>query len=358
MPATEKSQKTQAPQGQGAKAGLDQPTAPVMAKLTRSWLNYVKDLPGAEKAGGTAGQKAPAGKGPIVGDDTAQKAPAKGPNVGADTPAKLRDEPQPTTVHDGKKYETKYGDFGTKVFDNGAELNDIQQGYLGDCFLVAAMGAVAMQRPELIEKMIKDNGDGTATVTLYTDNGAVAVPGEGKAVEVRISMKLPTTGGSPAYARAASKELWPSLIEKAYVAQFAGGDYQNANNGGSPGDAMTAMLGKASTGFSATQDNAKTTISNLETMVKGGKPVVAASFGKDATKGNEGLKKLADEKNVHAWHAYIVKSADEKANSIELFNPWGSSQPEKLTAEDFQKLYTWVYVGNPKPPEKVDPATK
>lgn len=351
--AAQKSEKAQATQGPAAKAGLDTPTAHTTANLSRSWLKYVKDLPGAEKATGgkppVVGGGEKKAKPPTVGggEDTTKKPPIVGGGE-ADKP-KLRDEPQPSTVHDGKKYETQYAAFGETVIQDGASLNDVEQGYLADCFLVASMGAIAMQRPDLIEHMIKDNGDGTVTVTLYTQNGALTVPGEGKPVEVRISMKLPSSNGvRPAYAKASSKELWPALIEKAYVAQFYGGDYQNANGGGSPGDAMTGMLGQASTDFSTKSNDAKTTVANVASLLKGGKPVVAASFDKNET--DDALKKLADEKNVHAWHAYVVTKADEKTGEVELFNPWGSSHPQKLTAEEFVKLYTWVYVGNPKPP--------
>ena len=53
---------------------------------------------------------------------------------------------------------------------------------------------------------------------------------------------------------------------------------------------------------------------------------------------------------MHAWHAYVVKKADAKADQITMFNPWGSSHPQVLTGDEFRKLYTWVYVGSPKPP--------
>lgn len=337
MAATaQKSQKTEAGAQQPAKGGLDQVTPAADAKIARSWLKYVKDLPGADKA-----QSQPPGAG----------TQSSGPKVGDDKP-KLREEPKPNTVHDGKTHEAKYGDFGKQVFDKGAQLEDVQQGYLADCYLVAAMGAVAMQRPELIEKMIKDNGDGTVTVTLYVQNNSwLAPPGEGKAVDVRISMKLPTANGTrPTYARSSSKELWPALIEKAYVAQFGGGDYQKVNAGGSPGDAMAAMTGQQSTGFSTGSKKAADIVTELSDMLKAGKPVVAASFGKDEAKTNDKLKKLADDKAVHAWHAYVIKKADPKADTIELFNPWGSDHPQTLSGEDFKTLYRHVYVGAPKKP--------
>jgi len=41
-------------------------------------------------------------------------------------------------------------------------INDIQQGSLGDCFFLAAVGAIAKSNPQFIHDIIHDNGDGTA----------------------------------------------------------------------------------------------------------------------------------------------------------------------------------------------------
>jgi hypothetical protein len=54
----------------------------------------------------------------------------------------------------------------------GADPSDVKQGALGDCYLLAALAAVAKTNPALIERMISDNGDGTYNVTIYEDKGA------------------------------------------------------------------------------------------------------------------------------------------------------------------------------------------
>ena len=46
---------------------------------------------------------------------------------------------------------------------------DINQGQLGDCFLLSSMGEEALFHPSAISNMIHDNGNGTETVTLYVD---------------------------------------------------------------------------------------------------------------------------------------------------------------------------------------------
>ena len=46
---------------------------------------------------------------------------------------------------------------------------DVNQGYLGDCYFVAALGEVALQDPSLIENMITANGNGTYSVLFYVN---------------------------------------------------------------------------------------------------------------------------------------------------------------------------------------------
>jgi len=46
-------------------------------------------------------------------------------------------------------------------------MDDVKQAGLGDCALMAAMAALAETRPGLIRQMIRDNKDGSYTVTFY-----------------------------------------------------------------------------------------------------------------------------------------------------------------------------------------------
>src|SRR5579871_1166564 len=46
-------------------------------------------------------------------------------------------------------------------------VNDIHQGQIGDCFLLASIGEIALWHPNFITSMIQPNANGTETVTLY-----------------------------------------------------------------------------------------------------------------------------------------------------------------------------------------------
>lgn len=325
----------------------------VQVKLHSSWSQYVKGLGGEKEKSGAAGDYQTGDK--TTGD---KAKPEGGYTTGDDSSKpKLSDNPDPKTVHDKQDYVPEYKKFEDPVFKGAPKHTDVNQGYLADCYLVAAMAAVAHQRPDLIEQMIEDHGDGSVTVTLYKSGGYWAAPGEGDAVKVRISTELPSKDGTrPAYARGADKQLWPALIEKAYVAIKLGGKYQAANTGGSAGEAMQAILGKPSGSWSTSSKGADKIAGAIDALLKAGKPLCAGSLGKDEYEKDSALGDLADSKRVVPWHAYVIVAVDPAAGTIELYNPWGTKHPEKLAGADFQKLYKWVYEGSP-PAPKTAPAT-
>src|SRR5690606_36561200 len=62
---------------------------------------------------------------------------------------------------DGKAFLSGGGD------SNDIDPNDVSQGQLGDCYFIASLAAIARQNPDLIREMIRDNGDGTYTITFH-----------------------------------------------------------------------------------------------------------------------------------------------------------------------------------------------
>ena len=129
--------------------------------------------------------------------------------------------------------------------------NDVTQGSLGDCWLAAAMAAVARARPEVIRSLIHDRGDGTYDVSLYiAEGGGFAESPQ----TVRVSSSFPAQSGRPAYAQAGDtsaaglRELWPMLIEKAYAAMLSGG-YPSLSgdvSGSGRAGGLSALLGTSS----------------------------------------------------------------------------------------------------------------
>jgi hypothetical protein len=97
----------------------------------------------------------------------------------------------------------------------------IQQGAVGDCYLLAGLGEVALRSPQSIKDMFIDNGDGTWTVRFFEGN---------QAQYVTVDRSLPVDkNGNFVYANSganytsSSNVLWVALAEKAYAQLNASG---------------------------------------------------------------------------------------------------------------------------------------
>ena len=127
--------------------------------------------------------------------------------------------------HEGKEYED---------FENGTafvrgegdkhavDANDVKQGALGDCYLIAGMASVARASPEAIEDLIHDNNDGTFDVSLFLRPDRYSRPRRvTTTVDSRLAVK---SSGRPLYAGLGDTtdgqdEIWAPLIEKALAQQ-------------------------------------------------------------------------------------------------------------------------------------------
>jgi len=252
--------------------------------------------------------------------------------------------------------------FEGDIFIKGAadpaaiDPNDVRQGSLGDCYLLAALRSVTRTDPQCIRDMVKDNGNGTYTVRFYLDRFGMSLIGRGTK-EVTVSTRVPTdSGGSPRYAKTGDAvvvdgktrfELWAMIVEKAW-AKLKGGYPSIA--GGNPGKAMEAITGQTSDSFRPSSRSAPAILSTLERAEKDRHPVTCFTPKVEArtgTDGKRGKKKrtwnaLADRLVVYADHAYSFKSV--KDGRIHLENPWGYDHPHPMTAEEFRRLFVEVNV--------------
>lgn len=53
------------------------------------------------------------------------------------------------------------------LFSHEPNINDLQQGGLGDCWLISGLTSIVNSNPKYIKDSMRDNGDGTVTVRLY-----------------------------------------------------------------------------------------------------------------------------------------------------------------------------------------------
>ena len=114
----------------------------------------------------------------------------------------------------------------------------IQQG-LGDCYFMAAEMAVAQSNPQAIENDITQNSDGSFSVRLYNDPsknwpGGKDVYGDeiNGWITFTFGINILSNGWSMAGLSGdynpitGAVEIWPQLLEKAWVQLAGGGSYQ------------------------------------------------------------------------------------------------------------------------------------
>ena len=149
-----------------------------------------------------------------------------------------------------------YNATGTLFGANGPSYLDVQQGAVGDCWLLASLAEVAQRDPSAIQSMFTYQGTGTdngETVDVYSVR---LFDTSGAAHELTVDTDLPFGGGY--YDQVNNGVLWVALAEKAYAeangkgwveTQYTGQDSYDALNGGYPSWALQAITGKSANDF-------------------------------------------------------------------------------------------------------------
>ncbi|HBP18553.1 MAG TPA: hypothetical protein DEA08_12310 [Planctomycetes bacterium] len=206
------------------------------------------------------------------------------------------------------------------------EADDVRQGQLGSCYLLAGMAAVAHMQPERIRSRIRAIGPDASEVKI-------------RDTWYRVSHKPALTYGSPVYARGDSiyrdgqrvYELWPSLIEKAAALQRGG--YESVESG--PTWRGLNMLGYDTDSIVCTlyfglSKRLRKALDRKQPIVVGFPPYI------DRTS-------LGKELGIVPLHAYALVAKQGKG--FVLLNPWGHSHPSRpLTASDLRKLLASISI--------------
>lgn len=200
----------------------------------------------------------------------------------------------------------------------------IRQGSIGNCYFHAALGAVAQSNPQLIKDMIKDNGDGTYTVTFP---GAKNEP---------ITVKAPTEAEQSLYNKGSKHGIWANVLEKAY-GQYSqtfyrrsplnptGGNTpaEGSDGGGRPEGVMKLLTG-SSTDTDILLINSQASIAKkLEDAFSSVPPKAVAA----------GINNLffwdQTSDGFYAAHAYSITGfvPDGKGGGmVTIRNPWGGAE--------------------------------
>jgi hypothetical protein len=215
----------------------------------------------------------------------------------------------------------------SSIFATTPSHLDEDQGYLGDCYLISALGTIADSVPAAIQNMIVDNGvdakSGLHTWTVRFYNG-------GKPDYVTVNNRLPTSGGRlifDGYGESTSNPqgLWIALIEKAY-AQWnetgkEGRDGTNtyaAIEGGWMADVDAQVLGHSASSYSLNSS------SDLQALIAGMTGRQAVTIGT--------ISANSLPYGLYGGHAYAVVGYNSANQTFTLYNPWGVSQPTQSLA--------------------------
>ncbi len=205
------------------------------------------------------------------------------------------------------------------LFKEGATADDLMQGMLGDCFVISGVAAIAAANPGAIEKAIKDNQDGTYTVTLFDPT----VEGRtDKTIQVTVDGQLPTRNGGLVYGKNRDRqELWFGILEKAF-AQVKG-SYDTLGAGGKPSWVMHALTGRGMSETALTEMDEDVLLSVFQECLKRGEAAAITTFGEDQ-------QALYAGTGMYAEHGYSVLRVEEKNGKgyVTLRNPWGEVEPK------------------------------
>jgi hypothetical protein len=225
------------------------------------------------------------------------------------------------------------------------DANDVKQGAIGNCYFVAQLAAQAKADPAVIQNLIKDNGDGSYTVSLYLKDKRR--PWQRTKTDIVVDARFPTKdGSSAAYAKPGDSgpggaELWVMLIEKAFAKHC--GHYEETRGKKTPDGDVFGMMTGVSSGYRAMSALSSDALLKLcEAAVREGKPV---SFGAIDTSAPEELQRSAKEAGVVMNHAYALEGVDAGKRQISLRNPWGSKHLFETDVEIIRKHYSGVRVG-------------
>ncbi|KAG5666809.1 hypothetical protein PVAND_014819 [Polypedilum vanderplanki] len=203
-----------------------------------------------------------------------------------------------------------------KFFVNGHCRFDTNQGRLGNCWFIAALGNLAMH-PKLFAKVVcEDNGD--FDEERYCGVFHFRFWQQGTWVDVVIDDVLPTYNGSLVFMKSSEKnEFWSALIEKAYAKLYGG--YENLE-GGFCAFALTDFTG----GVSESYDLNVPKLNLFEMMLK--------SFNRKALMNCDILSPSKSAFGLVSGHAYAITNVTTittknyiNVQLIRVRNPWGSS---------------------------------
>ncbi|GIJ29647.1 hypothetical protein Vqi01_48090 [Micromonospora qiuiae] len=260
------------------------------------------------------------------------------------------------------------------LFDGPPKREDVQQGALGDCGMIAVIGSVAGHLPDTIAQMFHPNPDGSVDVLLHETGGpGNTVNPTGRQLRITVFPDVPlhaNSNGRSAYAdQSMVGTSWASLLEKAIAAvdrtwsQQRHDQWQQLWTARPDVDAaQAAPLGYARLGNGSTRQmqaellsqltGMPTRVSRLDStpgreadaeaqlaaLLAAGSPVLTGTLPAQAYQSQPNGKPPY---GLYAGHAYEIVSVAN--GEVHLRNPWNSSHPSPIPVRAFLDLMSPWY---------------
>ena len=268
-----------------------------------------------------------------------------------------------------KTFTVTYSTVGSPLYGSGGPtMADINQGYLGDCYLLSALAEVADQDPSAIQSMITNNGNGTYGVRFFVN---------GVARYVTVDSQL-ADGGKEFNS---ATNIWASLVEQAYAELQAqgvvtgnsvnyGNSFSTIGNGGAPEYTLEEITGaSAITDFDAGKSSWNSYVFNSSLSVTSSKASlttasILSTLAADLLVGDD--IDLCSETNATdskgkttlvADHAMSVYGYDATTGLLEIRNPWGTESGQSWDTTFEISLSTLLTAGNVLTADNVGTAT-
>lgn len=245
------------------------------------------------------------------------------------------DLPSSQVSMDGSNFSVSYSTVSRALFgSSGPSMSDINQGYLGDCYLLSSLAEVAYKNSSDITSMFTSNGNGTYGVRFYVN---------GVAEYVTVNSSL-ADGGSEFNS---GTNIWASLAEKAYAQlqasgvvtgnSYSGNTWTAIGNGGAPEYALEEITGAtAITDFDASSGSWTKVVYNqsfgVTNYTTGNSTAsVLSVLAADLAQGDDlilsSYTNAADSSGkttLVADHAMSIYGYDTATGMLEIRNPWGT----------------------------------
>ena len=253
----------------------------------------------------------------------------------------------------------------------GPSIYDVNQGDLGDCYLMSALAETALQDPSLIESMITVNGNGTYGVRFYVDGSPVYVTVDNQLADGGDIFNGEGVMSSKSY-------VWASIVEEAYAEFQTGGEvtgntsandhnsWSSIGNGGYPEYTLEEITGDSKvTDFAAHGSTWSAVIYNdnnaynqslsgaiqqsgLSTQSLGNTLVADLAAGDELVLSSNTNAMSNGKTTLVADHAMSIIGSEVIGGvvNLEIYNPWGTEPGQTWDTTFYVSLATLLADGD------------